>query len=35
MIFVPQQTETDLFLAELRKLAAGSAAFTMLTPGLL
>jgi NADP-dependent aldehyde dehydrogenase len=34
MIFVPQQTETDLFLAELRKLAAGSAAFTMLTPGI-
>ena len=34
LIFVPQQTETEPFLAELRKLAAGSAAFTMLTPGI-
>jgi len=34
LIFVPQQTETDLFLAELRKLSAGSAPFTMLTPGI-
>jgi NADP-dependent aldehyde dehydrogenase len=34
LIFIPQQTETELFLAELRKFAAGSAAFTMLTPGI-
>lgn len=32
LIFVPEQTETEVFLAELRKLAAGSAEFTMLTP---
>jgi NADP-dependent aldehyde dehydrogenase len=34
LIFVPQQTETVLFLAELSRLTEGSAAFTMLTPGI-
>jgi len=34
LIFVPQQTETESFLAELNKLIEGSAAFNLLTPGI-
>jgi len=34
LIFVPQQTETKLFLAELSRLTEASAAFTLLTPGI-
>jgi len=34
LIFVPRQTETESFLAELNKLIEGSAAFNLLTPGI-
>lgn len=34
LVFLPQQPETDAFLAELRKLTAESADFTLLTPGI-
>jgi NADP-dependent aldehyde dehydrogenase len=34
LIFVPQQSETAPFLAELYRLTEGSAAFTLLTPGI-
>ncbi|MBT9333254.1 aldehyde dehydrogenase (NADP(+)) [Paracidobacterium acidisoli] len=34
MVFLPKQEGQDAFLAELRKLTAGSQAFTLLTPGI-
>lgn len=34
MVFVPQQTETEPFVSELRALTAVSGAFTLLTPGI-
>jgi alpha-ketoglutaric semialdehyde dehydrogenase len=34
LVFLPKQNETATFLGELRKLTAGSAAFTLLTPSI-
>lgn len=34
MVFVPRGPQTEAFLAELRRLAGGSAGFTLLTPGI-
>ncbi|MFZ0663740.1 MAG: aldehyde dehydrogenase (NADP(+)) [Acidobacteriaceae bacterium] len=34
LVFLPEQPEAEAFLSDLRKLTAGSGAFTLLTPGI-